>query len=262
MAREKGGFWLAVTQAAFYPGSWLLARWRAEGLEHLPEQGPALLVANHISYLDPLYTAVFVNRRGRIPRFLAKSDLWKVPVFRRILRATGQIPVQRDSADAQVSLRDAIAALRQDKVVVIYPEGTITRDPASWPMLSHTGVARLALTAEVPVIPLVHWGTHHVWDHYHRRFRPLPRKSIVVRAGAPLDLTAFRGREVDRRLLREVTDFLMDAVRRELAQVRNEIPPAEFFRRPRPSQRRGSGTERSGRGSAAGGEATGRGEVA
>ena len=73
--------------------------------------------------------------------------------------------------------------------MVIYPEGTITRDPDGWPMHSRTGVARLALTTDVPVIPLVHWGTREVYDGYNKRFRPLPRKPITVRCGEPVDLT-------------------------------------------------------------------------
>ncbi len=238
MAKEKGGFWLGLAQVVFYPASWALGRPRAEGLEHIPREGPALVVSNHVSYLDPLYSAVFVNRRGRIPRFLAKASLWQVPVLGRTMTGTAQIPVYRDSTDAQHSLRDAIAALHQDKVVVIYPEGTITRDPDGWPMRSHTGVARLALAADVPVIPMAHWGTREVWDHYRKRFRPLPRKDIVVRAGAPVDLSAFRDKPVTGQLLREATDHIMDAVRRELGLVRGETPPTDFARRPRPSEQR------------------------
>jgi 1-acyl-sn-glycerol-3-phosphate acyltransferase len=241
VAKEKGGFWLRLAQAVFYPLSWALGRSRAEGLERIPRVGPTLVVSNHISYLDPLYTAVFVNRRGRIPRFLAKASLWKVPVLGRTMSGTGQIPVYRDSADAQHSLRDAIAALHEDKLVVIYPEGTVTRDPAGWPMRSHTGVARLALAADVPVIPVAHWGTREVWDHYGKRFRPLPRKPVVVRAGAPVDVSAFRGKPITGQLLREATDHIMAAVRRELGAVRGETPPTEFARRPRPSELRASG---------------------
>lgn len=239
MTRERGGLWLGLARAVFYPAARALARYRTEGLERIPEQGAALVVGNHISYLDPLYTAVFVNLRGRIPRFLAKHSLWKVPILRRVLDGTGQIPVHRDSADAQHSLHSGIQALADGKVVLIYPEGTITRDPDGWPMRSHTGVARLALAADVPVVPLVHWGTREIYDRYRRRFRPLPRKDVVVRAGAPVDLSEFRGRHVDGPLLRAVTDRVMDAVRHELAAVRGEPAPAEFYRRPRERDRPG-----------------------
>ncbi len=96
-------------------------------------------------------------------------------------------------------------------------------------MVAHTGVARLALHADVPVVPVAHWGTHRIYDHYGRRFRPLPRTEVIVRAGTPVDLSEFRRRSVDGPLLREATDRVMDGVRRLLAEVREEPAPAGFF---------------------------------
>lgn len=230
MAREKGGLSVWLCALIFYPIVWLVGRRRFQGLDHIPAEGAALVVANHVSYLDPVFTAVFVHRAGRVPRFLAKASLWKVPLLGRILQQTAQIPVARASAGAQQSLRAAGAALAEGKIVLIYPEGTITRDPEHWPMRSRTGVARLALEHDVPVVPVVHWGTHIVYDHYRRRFRPLPRREIFVRAGPPVDLTGLRGRPVDSALLRQVTDRVMIDVRAVLAEVRHgEQPPTEFF---------------------------------
>ncbi|OLT14239.1 acyl-phosphate glycerol 3-phosphate acyltransferase [Pseudonocardia sp. CNS-139] len=229
--REKGGFWLNLAAAAVYPTAWLVGRARYEGREHIPATGGVLVVANHISHLDPLYSGILVHSSRRVPRFLAKHSLWRVPVLGRVLSGSGQIPVYRDSADAQQSLRDATRALEAGKAVVIYPEGTITRDPQGWPMLARTGVARLALSADVPVLPAVHWGTREVLDKYHRKFRPLPRKPITVRCGPPVDLSAHRGRPVDAPLLREVTDMLMAQVRDLLAEVRGEPAPVDFYRR-------------------------------
>ncbi|MGQ0576776.1 MAG: lysophospholipid acyltransferase family protein [Pseudonocardia sp.] len=231
MGREKGGFWVGFAAAVFYPLAWLCGRNRFEGREHLPATGGVLVVANHISHLDPVYTALQVHRARRVPRFLAKDSLWKVPVLGAVLRGSGQIPVYRETADAQASLRAGSAALTGGKAVVIYPEGTITRDPQGWPMHSRTGVARLALTTDVPVVPMVHWGTREVLDGYNKRFRPLPRTTVTVRCGPPVDISAYRGRAVDAALLREVTDLLMARVRELLAQVRDEPAPAEFFRR-------------------------------
>lgn len=234
MAREKGGPWIGLCVLIFYPVSWLVSRPRFSGREHIPAKGPALLVANHVSYLDPVFTAVFTHSAGRIPRFLAKDSLWNVPVLGRTLRSTEQIPVTRASGEAGQSLRAAGEALQRGKVVAIYPEGTITRDPEFWPMNSRTGVARLALEHDVPVIPMVHWNTHLVYDHYGRRFRPLPRREVVVRAGPPVRLDEFRGRPIDAELLREVTDRLMCDVRAVLAEVRTgEQPPTEFYSRSR-----------------------------
>lgn len=231
MAREKGGFWVGLAATMFYPLGWLTGRQRYQGREHLPATGGALLVSNHVSYLDPLHTSLFVHSAGRVPRFLAKSSLWKVPVLGPILRGSGQIPVFRDTADAQQSLAAGTRALADGKIVVIYPEGTITRDPAGWPMHSRTGVARLALASEVPVVPMVHWGTREVYDHYGKRFRPLPRTDLVLRAGDPVDLSGYRGRPLDATVLREVTDLIMSRVRDLLAEVREETAPTEFYRR-------------------------------
>jgi 1-acyl-sn-glycerol-3-phosphate acyltransferase len=229
--REKGGFWIAFCAVFFYPIGWLVGRSRFEGKEHIPSTGGALLVANHISHLDPIFSGLVVHRARRVPRFLAKNSLWSKPVLGWAMRGSGQIPVYRESADAQHSLREGTRALTEGKVVVIYPEGTITRDPEGWPMFARTGVARLALSADVPVVPFVHWGTRDVYDGYERKFRPLPRKPIIVRCGEPIDLTAYRGRPLDAALLREVTDVIMCRVKELLAEVRQEEAPVQFFRR-------------------------------
>ncbi|MHA6784841.1 lysophospholipid acyltransferase family protein [Pseudonocardia saturnea] len=231
MRREKRGFWIAFCAVFFYPIGWLTGRGRFEGREHIPATGGALIVANHISHLDPIFSGLIVDRAGRVPRFLAKHSLWSVPVLGQALAGSGQIAVYRESADAQQSLRDGTAALNEGKVVIIYPEGTITRDPDTWPMHPRTGVARLALTADVPVVPMVHWGTHRVLDGYNKKFRPLPRGPITVRCGEPVDLSAYRGRPIDAALLREVTDLLMVRVRDLLAEVRDEPAPATFYKR-------------------------------
>ena len=231
MARERGGFWIGFCAVFFYPVGWLSARPRFVGLEHVPRTGGAVLAANHISHIDPIYSALAVHLARRVPRFLAKDSLWRVPVLGTVLRSTGQIPVFRGTADAKASLREGTAALENGKVLVVYPEGTISRDPAHWPMHPRTGVARLALAADAPVVPMVHWGTQDVLDGYHKRFRPLPRTTVTVRCGAPVDLSAYRGRTPDAALLRQVTDLIMSRVRDLLADVRAEAAPQEFYRR-------------------------------
>jgi 1-acyl-sn-glycerol-3-phosphate acyltransferase len=230
VARERGGFWIGFAAVFFYPIGWLSARPRFEGLGHIPETGGAIVAANHISHIDPIYTGLALHRAGRVARFLAKDSLWRVPVLGTVLRATGQIPVFRGTMDAKASLRDGVAALEAGKVLVVYPEGTISRDPAHWPMQPRTGVARLALGCDAPVIPMVHWGTHTVLDGYRKRYRPVPRTTVTVRCGPPLDLSAYRGRPVDAPLLRAVTDLIMFAVRDLLAEVRAEAAPADFYR--------------------------------
>jgi 1-acyl-sn-glycerol-3-phosphate acyltransferase len=213
----------------FYPLSRLLGRRRFEGLEHIPEIGPVLVACNHISYLDPLYTAVFVHRRGRIPRFLAKQDLFRLPVVGRVMTAAGQIPVRRGSAEAGDSLRHAQQALAAGKAVLIYPEGTITRDPALWPMTGKTGAARIALMTGCPVIPVANWGAHEVIPPYQHSFRLLPRKTMRVAAGKPVDLSRFEGQPITADLLQQATTVIMNAVAAELGRLRGQTPPGELY---------------------------------
>lgn len=228
MAKEKGGFWVGVGATILYPAGALLAGRRIEG-PGLPREGGVLLVMNHVSHLDPVYDAVLVHKQGRLPHFLAKHSLWNVPAVGGLLRGTGQIPVYRGTSDAQQSLRAAHEALDAGQVVVIYPEGTITRDPAGWPMHSRTGIARLALEHDVPVIPAARWGTRDIYDHYRKRFRPFPRKSVVTRFGDPVDLAEFRAGPHDLPQLRQVTDLIMHQVKDLLGQVRDEQAPEGFY---------------------------------
>jgi len=192
-----------------------------------------LVVANHISYLDPVFSAVFVHRAKRVPRFLAKASIWKVPVAGWTMAGSGQIPVYRDSADAQHSLRAGIQALHDGKLVLIYrrapspgtrPAGRCTPDRGGPPCAGRRGAG----------------GADGALGH-PRCLRPLQRQEVPAdpaqgRRGArrsPLDLSAYRNRPVDAALLREVTDFLMTGVRDLLAEVRQEPAPADFYRRGR-----------------------------
>lgn len=218
--RERGGFWVGLFAAVFYPVTWGFTRRSAAGFRHLPREGGALLVLNHPSYIDPAIDAVFVHEQGRVPRFFTKHTLWNIPVLRRVLDGAGQIPVFRGTAQAGDSLRGAHQALRDGKVVVIYPEGTLTRDPDGWPTDARTGVARLALANDVPVVPAARWGTKDILDTGRRRFRPFPRKKVTLLVGEPLDLIAYRDREVDAELLREVTEVIMARVRELLKEIR------------------------------------------
>jgi 1-acyl-sn-glycerol-3-phosphate acyltransferase len=229
VARQKVGFWVRFAAGILRPVTRVLGRRALEGLGRIPRTGAALLVFNHVSYLDPIYDAVFVYEAGRVPRFLAKNTLWKLPLAGTVLAGTGQIPVYRGTAEAGQSLRAAHQALSDGEVVAIYPEGTITRDPDGWPMHSRVGVARLALENDVPVIPVARWGTLEVYDHYGKRFRPFPRKQITIKVGEPIDLSAYREGRQDSGNLREVTEAIMSRVRDLLAEIRGEQAPSTFY---------------------------------
>lgn len=229
---EKGNAWLTFCQAVMYPTSFVLGRKQTRGQRNIQIEGGFLLVANHISHLDPLYDSVTVRKAGRIPRFMAKASLWKVPVLGKALAGSDQIPVERTGAGAgQASLELATKTLQQGRVVLIYPEGTVTRDPGYWPMKPRPGIGALALSGDFPVIPLAHWGSNQVYESYHegRKFHPLPRKDVWTVFGEPIDLTELRSRPVDARSIRDASLLIMTVVRDMVAEIRGETPPVEFF---------------------------------
>jgi 1-acyl-sn-glycerol-3-phosphate acyltransferase len=206
-------------------------RWR--NIEAIPAEGPVIVAANHVSYVDPVILTYFVWEAARVPRYLAKVSLFKIPVVGWVIAKAGQIPVERGSRDAASSLDAAAAALRAGELVVVYPEGTVTRDPDFWPMSAKTGLARLALLVpEAKVIPVGQWGAQYAVDVYHKRYRPFPRKTVTVSAGAPVDLAKYAGAPPTTQVLREITNVIMVAVRDQVAEIRGESAPAEFARRP------------------------------
>jgi 1-acyl-sn-glycerol-3-phosphate acyltransferase len=225
---EKSGFWVWVTAMIFYPLA-SFGKVVSSGAEQIRREGGVLLVMNHVSHIDPPIDAVFVHRNGRVPRFLAKESLFRMPVFKYMIRGAGSIPVYRRTTGASDSLSAAGAALRDGKLVVIYPEGTITKDPDGWPMRSRTGAARLALENDVPVLTAARWGTNHILDGYAKKFRPFPRKKVRIDVSEPIDLSAHRGKPITNELLREVTELLMGRVKEQLATIREEQAPDGFF---------------------------------
>jgi 1-acyl-sn-glycerol-3-phosphate acyltransferase len=207
--------------------------WRDQ--HKIPARGGVVLVANHISNVDPLALGQFVAFSGRWPRFLAKESLFRIPVVGAVIRDCGQIPVRRGTAAAQQALADAIVAVEQGRAVVVYAEGTITLDPDLWPMRARTGAARIALSTEAPVVPVGQWGAQDVM--YGKRIHLphlLPRKTFRLVAGDPVPLDDLRGRPVTPEVLAEATARIMDAVTALVAELREKQPPAKPFD-PRPA---------------------------
>lgn len=198
------------------------------GAENLPD-GAFIAAANHMSNIDPLLTAHFLYDNDIAPRIMAKSSLFTVPVLGWALRKTGQIPVYRGTAQAGDALVAAREALDEGHCVLVFPEGTLTRDPDLWPMVAKTGTARLALMAKVPVIPLAQWGATSLMARYSAVLKPIPPKQIWVSAGPPVDLADLYDRPNDGAVLREATERISDAITGLLAGIRQETPPAERF---------------------------------
>ena len=229
---EKGDVWIRSCEILLYPLTWLLGRRKFDGIDRLTIPGAVLVVGNHISHIDPIFDVVYLRKSGRVPHVMAKASLWKIPVVGKVLTATRQIPVDRGGRGAgQAAVETATKELADGGMVVIYPEGSVTKEPDFWPMRPKPGVAALALSGDFPVIPIVHWGTQHVYDSYapKKRFRPLPRKDIRVVAGPPIDLSPWRGKPVDARAVLDVSMLIMTTIRDMLAEVRDEQAPKEFF---------------------------------
>jgi len=201
--------------------------WR--GAEHLPTDVGFIAAGNHMSNIDPLTFAHFLYDNGFAPKILAKSTLFKVPVLGPVLRATGQIPVYRNSTAAGRSLGTAVDAVKDGECVAVFPEGTLTRDPDLWPMVGKTGVARLALTTRAPVVPIAQWGAQTLLGRYKKLLKPFPRKRIVIVAGPPVVLDDLYDRPQDNATLREATERVMAAITTLLEEIRGESAPATRF---------------------------------
>jgi 1-acyl-sn-glycerol-3-phosphate acyltransferase len=201
--------------------------WR--GGEKLPQSGPAIVVCNHLSYLDPLTFTHFLYNNGRAPRYLGKESVFRVPIVGRVIRGAGQIPVSRESKDAVKGLEHAIAVLKAGHLLGVYPEGTLTRDENLWPMRAKTGVARLALMTGTPVYPCASWGPEKVLPPYSKKIRLFPRTRVSIMMGEPVDLSRWQGRADDPLAIEEAADHIMDRITTLLETLRNEKAPAVRF---------------------------------
>jgi 1-acyl-sn-glycerol-3-phosphate acyltransferase len=204
-----------------------MARIRIRHPEKLPATGPFILAPNHHSNIDPLVVGLAVWRVGRAPRFMAKASLFRIPVVGALIRAAGQIPVERGgAARGAIPISAAKQLIAKGQGVIVYPEGSLTRDPDLWPMRGKTGAARLALQLGLPVIPAAHWGTQDLMPRYSNRLRIRPRARIEVVFGDPVDLSDL-GRVTDGATLRTATERIMAAVTALVEELRGETAPAE-----------------------------------
>jgi 1-acyl-sn-glycerol-3-phosphate acyltransferase len=222
--------WRNVSKIILRPGIRMMMRLDWSGQKHIPTDGPVILAANHLSYMDIFAVSLFADSAGRYPVFLAKSSLFKIPVVGPFIGRLGQLPVYRDQADAALVLKQAAElAAKNNACVIFYPEATVTRDPEQWPMVAKTGVARLALEQNIPVVPIGHWGAQRILPYGDHVPRFLPRKTVRIVAGPPVDLSEFAGQPLTNPLLRAATDKIMTAVSGLVGELRSLTPPAEFY---------------------------------
>ncbi|WP_288468271.1 1-acyl-sn-glycerol-3-phosphate acyltransferase [uncultured Curtobacterium sp.] len=216
-----------ITASVVIPVFRFSARYHWHGSKRLPEGGAFVLAPNHFTNIDPLVvgTAVWLSRRA--PRFLAKASLFRVPVFGKLMSGMGQIPVERSG---RTRLSDPLgggrSVIEQGGAIIVYPEGTLTRDPDLWPMRGKTGAVRIALENDVPLIPMAHWGTQGIMARYGKKLKLFPPTRVDVIVGDEVDLSAYRGRPIDQQMLLEATAIVMQRITELLEELRGETAPA------------------------------------
>lgn len=206
-------FWWVV-KLILGPIMYLLWRPKAEGVHHVPRKGPAILAGNHLSFADHFFGPLPLRRRRVV--FLAKAEYFtgrgiKGMLSRAFFKGVGQVPIDRSGGKAsEAALNTGLQVLREGKLLGIYPEGT--RSPDGRLYRGKTGVARLALEARVPVIPMAMIGTFELMppgQHYPKLGVP-----VAVKFGEPLDFSRYYGMEHDRSVLRAVTDEIIQALQK------------------------------------------------
>ena len=223
----RGWAW-SIAVAIVKPVLLATTKQRWEGGDKIPESGGCILALNHVSHIDPLTAAHIVWDYGRQSRYLAKSGLFKNKWLAGFLRAAGQIPVERSAAGAR-AFDEAVKAVDNGELVVVYVEGSITKDPEGWPMVGKSGAARIALATGAPVIPVGQWGAQELLPAYSTKPHPFPRKTVRMKVGDPVDLSDLLEQEPTVQVVAQATHRIMDAIVDLVAEVRGEPRPAELF---------------------------------
>ena len=195
----------------------LLFRFRVQGIEHVPAAGPAVLASNHVSALDGVVLgAVVWAYRRRVCRFLTAAEFFNKPMFGTALRAFGMIPLRRGVRDTR-ALDEAIGALRSGAVAGIFPEGLVNAEPDGPLQRGRSGVARIALAAEVDVVPVGISGTQVRWPRSGLRSSRPWRPVVAFAFGPPIRL---EGDPASLEEARAATELLMTRIEPEVERAR------------------------------------------
>ncbi|HET9691303.1 MAG TPA: lysophospholipid acyltransferase family protein [Acidimicrobiales bacterium] len=198
------GYWIIKT--VLTPLMRLAFRLQVDGAERIPRRGPVIVAANHISFIDSLFLPLVLKRRVT---FLAKAEYFDNPKTAWFFRMAGQIPIKREGGSAaDRALASAREVLADGGMLALYPEGT--RSPDGRLYKGRTGVARMAIGCDVPVLPVGIIGTADAQPV--GALVPRPFKRVTIKIGAPMHWHELAGRADDPQVLRDVTDDVMDAI--------------------------------------------------
>lgn len=226
--RSGPGPWWRLAQIVILPLFNAFVTMRIKPGSTLPTDGPFIVAPNHYSEIDPVVMGVAVWKLGRTPRFLAKASLFRIPVLGFYLRKTGQIPVERE-ARGNSAIDAAHQLMNSGQGVIVYPEGTLTRQPELWPMRGKSGAIRMALETGIPLYPAAHWGTQNLMGRYGKKITVRPRPVIDVVIGEPMDLSKYQGKTATKELLDKATDDLMRQIQTLVSELRGEPAPKKIF---------------------------------
>lgn len=225
-AERRGlAWWLAVLVCK--PFLIVLRRPDWRGVSGIPRSGGAVLAANHVSHIDPLLVAELVLSTGRVPRFLAKNNLFHGPIVGRWFRAAGHVEVDR--AAGRAGYDAAVNAARRGQLLLVYPEGSISKREDGLPMAMKSGAVRIALEAAVPLLPVAQWGAQEILPAYSGRVRWGWRRKVSVLVGAPVPLEDLRDLEPEGAIevgLQRLEDVLITMV----CELRGADGPARTIR--------------------------------
>lgn len=221
-------FYRFASRGAIIPFLKLVSRQHVSGTENIPREGGFIAVCNHLSDLDSL-TAMRCLVDEDVPAYsLAKSTIFDVPILGHVFKAGGQIPVYRGTKEAGSSLIEAERRLLAGDVIMIFPEGTLSRDPLMWPMVGKTGAARLAMRTGAPVLPMGQWGAQDILDSFGGGFHPFPRKDVRILVGETFTLESFGADTEDRAAVRAATAEIMRRITVLVEELRGEKAPRPY----------------------------------
>jgi len=181
----------------------LFNRWEVADRGCVPNGGGVLLIANHTSYADP---PIIGTACPRPVNFMAKAELFDMPVLGWLIRRTHAFPVRRGASDRE-AIRRATRILREGRVLLMFPEGT--RSPNGRLQPPEHGAAFVALSAEAEVVPVAIDGADRLLPLHSPLIRPA---KLRLRFGRPVDLTRFRGQRLARELLQQASEQMMAAL--------------------------------------------------